>query len=126
MFVTKDRPGAGSENRQDRTIEDTASRMDVHGALRFFAEHSRSRGESARVELKRSLRASEEASQRLIEASLQGVLSVHTLHMIKFPFRDADGKVSGLGAIAAAVTERKHAEARGTIGLCQDGGQRGR
>ncbi len=126
MFVTKDRPGAGSENRQDRTIEDTASRMDVHGALRFFAEYSRSCGESARMELKRSLRASEEALQRLIEASLQGVLSVHTLHMIKFPFRDADGKVSGLGAIAAAVTERKHAEARGTIGLCQDGGQRGR
>ncbi len=107
-------------------IEDTASRMDVRGALRFFAEHSRSRGESARVELKRSLRASEEASQRLIEASLQGVLSVHTLHMIKFPIRDTDGKVSGLGAIAAAVTERKHAEARRTIGPCQDGGKRGR
>ncbi len=126
MFVTKDRPGAGSENRQDRTIEDTESRMDVRGALRFFAEHSRSRGESARVELKRSLRASEEASQHLIEASLQGLLSVHTLHMIKFPYRDADGKVSGLGAIAAAVTERKHAEARGTVCLCQDGGQRAR
>ncbi len=126
MFVTKDRPGAGSENRQDRTIEDTASRMDVRGALRFFAEHSRSRGESARVELKRSLRASEEASKHLIEASLQGLLSVHTLHMIKFPYRDAEGKTSVLGAIAAAVPEHKHAEARGTIGLCQDGGQRGR
>ncbi len=78
------------------------------------------------MELKRSLRASEEASHRLIEASLQGLLSVHTRYMIKFPVRDANGKVSGLGAIAAAVTERKHAEARGTIGLCQDGGQRGR
>ncbi len=78
------------------------------------------------MELKRSLRASEEASQRLIEASLQGLLSVHTLHMVKFPVRDANGKVYGLGAIAAAVTERKHAEARETIGLCQDGGQRAR
>ena len=126
MFVTKDRSGAGSGNRRNRTIEDTASRMDVRGALRFFAEHSRSRGESARVELKRSLRASEEALQRLIEASLPGVLSVHTLHMIKFPYRDAEGKTSVLGAIAADVPERKHAEARGTIGLCQDGGQRGR
>ena len=126
MFVTKDRPGAGSGNRRNRTIEDTASRMDVHGALCLFAEHSRGRGEAARVELKRSLRASEEALQRLIEASLQGVLSVHTRYMIKFPFRDADGKVSGLCAIAADVTERKHAEARRTTGLCQDGGQRGR
>ena len=49
MFVTKDRPGAGSENRQDRTIEDTASRM----------------------ELKRSLRAGEAALQRSIEASVR-------------------------------------------------------
>ena len=126
MFVTKDRPGAGSGSRRNRTIEDTPSRMEGHGSLCLFAEHYRGRGEAARVEQKRSLRASEEALQRLIEASLQGLLSVHTLHMIKFPFRDADGKVSGLGAIAAAVTERKHAEARGTIGLCQDGGQRGR
>ena len=126
MFVTKDRPGAGSGNRQDRTIADTPSRMEGHVSLRPFAEHSRGRGESARVELKRSLRASEEASHRLIEASLQGLLSVHTLHMVKFPVRDANGKVSGLGAIAAAVTERRHAEARATIGLCQDGGQRAR
>ena len=126
MFDTKDGPGAGSGNRRNRTIEDTASRMDVHGALRFFAEHTRGRGEAARVELKRSLRTSEEALHRLIEASLQGLLSVHTLHMVKFPVRDANGKFYGLGAIAAAVTERKHAEARGTIGLCQDGGQRAR
>ena len=109
MFVTKDRPGAGSENWQDRTIEDTASRMDVHGSLRLFAEHSRSRGEAARMELKRELRASEETLQRLIEASLQGVL-----------------KVSGLGAIATDITERKRAEARRTISLCQDGGKRAR
>ncbi len=78
------------------------------------------------MELKRSLRASEEALHRLIEASLQGVLSVHTRYMIKFPVRDADGKVSDLGAITADATERKHAEARETIGLCQDGGQRAR
>ena len=109
MFDTKDRPGAGSGNRRNRTIEDTPSPMEGHVSLRPFAEHTRSRGEAARVELKRSLRASEEASQRLIEGSLQGVL-----------------KVSGLGAIATDITERKHAEARGTIGLCQDGGQRAR
>ncbi len=30
------------------------------------------------------------------------------------------------GAIAADVTERKHAEARRTTGLCQDGGKRAR
>ena len=109
MFVTKDRPVAGSENRQERTIEDTASRMDGHGSLRLFAEHSHSRGEAARMELKRSLRVSEEALQRLIEVSLQGVL-----------------KVSGLGAIATDITERKHAESGRTIGLCQDGGRRAR
>ncbi len=51
---------------------------------------------------------------------------VHTLHMIRFPVRDADGNVSGLGAIAADHTEPKHAEARRTIGLRQIGGQRGR
>ncbi len=45
----------------------------------------------------------------MIEASLQGVL-----------------KVSGLGAIATDITERKHAESRRTIGLCQDGGKRAR
>ncbi len=109
MFVTKGRPGAGSQNRRDRTIEDTASRMDGHGSLRLFAEHSRSRGESARMELKRSIRASEKVLQRLIEASLQGVL-----------------KVSGLGAIATDITEHKHAEYRRTIGPRQDGGKRAR
>ncbi len=76
MFVTKDRPGAGSRNRQDRTIEDTASRMEGHGSLRPFAEHTQGRREAAHVELKRRLRASEETLQRLIEASLQGVLKV--------------------------------------------------
>ncbi len=126
MFVTKDRPGAGSGNRRNRTIEDTPSPMEGHVSLRPFAEHTRGRGEAARVESKRSLCISEEALQRLIEASLQGLLSVHTLHMVKFPVQDANGKVYGLGAIAAAVTEHKHAEARGTIGLCQDGGQRAR
>ncbi len=87
MFVTKDRPGAGSENWQDRPIEDTASRM----------------------ELKRSLRADEMVLQRLIEASLQGVL-----------------KVSGLGVIATDITERRRAKARRSINLCQDGGKLGR
>ncbi len=106
MLVTKDRPGAGSENRPDRTIEDTASRMGGHVSLRLFAEPSRSRGEAARMELKRSLRASEEALQRLIEASLQGVL-----------------KVSGLGLISTDITERNHATSRRTISLCQDGGK---
>ncbi len=321
MFVAKDRPGANSRTKRDRTIEDTTSPMEGHGSLRPFAEHARGRREAAQVELKRELRASEETLQRLIEASLQGVLmvskdcvpllanqtcarifsfespaeimaldsivdliasptlaridafgtesldgsgtteirefdgvrkdgsivrlksmaraidwqgrravvltllditghekaeaalsereaqlraimdnapaeiylkdgdgrylrinrryedlwgvkdeevrgklpgdihapeafaeasrahdlavlqseraiekeqvvllegSVHTLHMIKFPVRDADGKVSGLGAIATDVTERKRAEARRTISLCRDGGQRAR
>ncbi len=51
---------------------------------------------------------------------------MHTLHMIKFPVRGADGKVSGLGAIATDVIERKRAEARRTISLCQGGGKRAR
>ena len=106
MLIAKDRPGAGSKNLQDRTIENTASRIDVHGSLRLFAEHSRSRGEAARMELKRSLRVSEETLQRLIEASLQLVL-----------------KVSGLGVIATDITERKPATSRRTISLCQDGGK---
>jgi hypothetical protein len=61
------------------------------------------------MELRRSLRASEEAWQRSIEASLQGVL-----------------KVSGLGAIATDITERKRATSRRTISLCQDGGKHAR
>ncbi len=61
------------------------------------------------MELKRSLRASEKVLQRLIEASLQGVL-----------------KVSGLGATATDITERKHAESRRTIGPCQNGSKRAR
>jgi len=76
MFVTKDRPGAGSQNRRDRTIEDTASRMEEHGSLHPLAEHARGRREAAQVELKRELRAGEETLQRLIEASLQGALIV--------------------------------------------------
>ncbi len=109
MFVTKDRPGAGSENWQDRTIEDTASRMEGHGSLRPFAEHAQGRREAAHMELERKLCASEETLQGLIEASLQGVL-----------------KVSGLGAIATDITERKHAKSLRTISLCQDGGKRAR
>ncbi len=109
MFVTKNRPGVGWENRQDRTIEDTASRMDGQGSLRLFAEHSRIHGEAARMELKRIFRAGEKVLQRLIEASLQGVL-----------------KVSGLGVIATDITERKDTESGGTIGLCHDGGKRAR
>ena len=37
-----------------------------------------------------------------------------------------ESKISGLGGIAADVTERKHAEAQRTIGLCQKEGKRGR
>ena len=51
---------------------------------------------------------------------------MHTLHMIKFPVRDADGKVSGLGAIATDVIECKRAEARRRMSLCQGGGERAR
>ncbi len=49
--------------------------------------------------------------------------SIHTLQMVKFPVRDVDGNVSGLGAIAIDVIERKRAEARRTISLCQGGGK---
>ncbi len=51
---------------------------------------------------------------------------VHTLHMIKSPVRDAAGKILGLGAIATDINERKRAESRRTISLCQDGGKRAR
>ncbi len=37
---------------------------------------------------------------------------LHTLHMTKFPIRDAEGRISGLGAIASDVTERKRTEER--------------
>ena len=74
MFVAKDRPGAGSRNGRDRTIEDTTSAMEGRGPLRPCAEHARGSREAARVELTRELRASEETLQGLIEASLQGVL----------------------------------------------------
>ncbi len=98
------------------------------------------------MELKRSLRASEEALQGLIEASLQGVLIVtkeyepllanQTCARI-FGFESpaeimaldsivdliASPALVRLGAIAADITERKRAE---TISLWQDGGKRGR
>ncbi len=51
---------------------------------------------------------------------------VQPLHMIKSPVRDAAGKVSGLGAIATDITERKRAESRRTISLCQAGGKHAR
>ncbi len=88
MFVTKCRPGAGSGSRRNRTIEDTASRMEEHGSSRPLAEHARGRREAAPVELKRELRASEETLQGLIEASLQGVLIVRRMaSMTAFPLR---------------------------------------
>ncbi len=69
MFVAKDRPGANSRTKRDRTIEDTTSPMEGHGSLRPFAEHAQGRREAAQVELKRGLRASEETLRDLIEAS---------------------------------------------------------
>jgi PAS domain-containing protein len=101
------------------------------------------------VELKRSLRASEEALQGLIEASLQGVLIVtkeyepllanQTCARI-FDFESpaeikaldsivdliASPALAQLGAVATDITERKRAESRRTISLCQDGGKRAR
>jgi PAS domain-containing protein len=70
----------------------------------------------------------ESQCERAIEQEQDNLLegSVHTLHMIMFPVRDADGKVSSLGAIAADVTEDKRAESRRTISFCQDGGKRAR
>jgi PAS domain-containing protein len=101
------------------------------------------------VELKRSLRANEEALQGLIEASLQGVLIVtkeyepllanQTCARI-FGFESpaeimaldsivdliASPALAQLGAVATDITERKRAESRRTISLCQDGGKRAR
>ncbi len=91
MFVGKDRPGASSQNRRDRTIEDTTSPMEGHGSLRPFAEHAQGRREAARVEMKPGLRASEETLQGLIEASLQGVLSKRSCRAL------GSGRRSGLG-----------------------------
>ena len=101
------------------------------------------------MELKRSLRGSEEALQGLIEASLQGVLIVpkesepllanQTCARI-FGFESpaeikaldsivdliASPALAQLGAVATDITERKRAESRRTISLCQDGGKRAR
>ncbi len=76
MSVTKDRPGANSRTKRDRTIENTAPPMERHDSPRALAEHAQGRREAARVEMKPGLRASEETLQGLIEASLQGVLIV--------------------------------------------------
>ncbi len=149
MFVAKDRPGANSRTKRDRTIEDTTSPMEGHGSLRPFAEHAQGRREAAQVELKRSLRASEETLQRLIEASLQGVLivskdcvpllanqtcarifsfesSAEIMALDSIADQIASPTLARLDAIETEVTERKRAEARRTIGLCRDGGKRGR
>ncbi len=88
---------------------------DIHSP-EAFAEDSRAHD----LAVLQSERAIEQEQVVLLEGS------VHALHMIKFPVRDADGKVSGLGAIVTDVTERKRAEARRTISLCQDAGQRAR
>ncbi len=89
----------------------TARPMTGYGA---FAEDSRAHD----LAVLQSERAIEREKVVLLEGR------IHTLHMIKFPVRDADGKVSGLGTIATGVIERKRAEARRTIGLCQGGGKR--
>ncbi len=101
------------------------------------------------MELKRSLRASEEALQGLIEASLQGVLIVTKEYEPRlanqtcariFGFESpaeimaldsivdliASPALGRLGAIGIDITERKRAESRRTISLCQDGGKRAR
>ncbi len=120
-----------------------------HGSLRPFAEHARGRREEARVELKRSLRGSEEALQGLIEASLQGVLIVtkeyepllanQTCARI-FDFESpaeikaldsivdliASPALTRFGAIGIDITERRRAGSRRTISLYQDGGKRAR
>ena len=80
MFVAKDRPGVGSRNGRDRTIEDTTSAMEGRGPLRPGAEHARGSRVAARVEFTREPRAGEEALQGLIEASLQGVLIITKDH----------------------------------------------
>jgi PAS domain S-box-containing protein len=88
---------------------------DIHSP-KAFAEGSKAHD----LAVLQSERAIEQKQDVLLEGS------GHTLHMIKFLFRDADGTVSGLGAIATDITERKRAESRRTISLCQDGGKRAR
>jgi hypothetical protein len=95
----------GSENRPDRANGNTVSRMDIHGSPRLFAEHPHSRGESTRMELKITLRAGEEALQRLIDASFRAYSRIRT---------------------ATVITERRHVKSRRPINLCQDGGKRAR
>ncbi len=56
MFVTKYRPGAGSGNRRNRTIEDTETRTEGHGTPRPFAEDA-----GGRREAETALRESEQA-----------------------------------------------------------------
>ena len=85
MFVTKDHPGASPQNTQDRTLEDTERRMEGHGSVGPFEEHSSSRRGVACVDLERRLRASEETLRDLIEASLQGVLIVTKEYKPTFP-----------------------------------------
>ena len=46
MSVTKDRPGANSRTKRDRTIENTASHMEEHGSSRPFAEPAQGRREA--------------------------------------------------------------------------------
>ncbi len=64
-------------------------------------------------------------SLRLRVAELEDAAAPHEWQ-VRALRESEESKVSGLGAIAVDVTERKHAEARRTIGLCQDGGKRGR
>ena len=88
---------------------------DIHSP-KAFAEDSRAHD----LAVLQSKRAMEKEQVVLLEGS------IHTVHMIKLPVRDAGGMVSSLGAIATDVTERKRAEARRTINLCQGGGKRAR
>jgi PAS domain-containing protein len=125
MFVAKDRPGAGSRNGRDRTIEDTTSAMEGRGPLRPCAEHARGSREAARVELTREIRASEESSRGLIEASFLGVPIATKNHEPLLANRSC-ARNFGFGAFATDVTGRKRTEGQRTIRLCRDGGERAR
>ena len=90
------------EDLWDVKDEDVRGKLpgDIHSP-KTFAEESRAHD----LAVLQSERAIEHEQVVFLEGS------AHTLHMIKFPIRDADGNISGLGAIATDITERKRAEA---------------
>jgi PAS domain S-box-containing protein len=76
----------------------------VRGKLPADIHHQKEFADAARSHDLAVLRSGEVIEQ---EDDILMVDGLHTLHMIKFPIRDAAGEISGLGAIATDVTESK-------------------